>query len=225
MTTTTSKPSYIFRYFNSPGLSEGCRLLLTASGHKWTEENPAWPQEKANQPFGQMPVLVVLDEDGKADFILDQSTTIERYLARVHGFMPSDVRQAARQEQLRDQLADVHLALSLRRFVAEDKKATAIERFENLLETLFRVHGKVLQENGNNGHYFGDKLSYIDITAYGFFRSMFLWGTGVQEDLASYISNKMTPEFRKFIATVEADPLLQEHVAKSARIVSMISDN
>ncbi|KAJ2820530.1 hypothetical protein GGI24_004459, partial [Coemansia furcata] len=100
MTADNTTPSFIFRYFNTIGFGETSRLLLTAAKVDWTEEHPEWPQEKPNQPFGRLPVLIERCTDGSPDLVLSESATIERYLARTYGFLPMDPRQAALQEQL-----------------------------------------------------------------------------------------------------------------------------
>ncbi|KAJ2331957.1 hypothetical protein GGH91_006287, partial [Coemansia sp. RSA 2671] len=97
-----STSSFTLRYFNTAGLAETIRLLLTAANVDWTEEHPEWPAEKSNQPFGRLPVLIQKSDDGEADFVISESVTIERYLARTYGFLPADPRKAALQEQIRD---------------------------------------------------------------------------------------------------------------------------
>ncbi|KAJ2526334.1 hypothetical protein GGH20_003560, partial [Coemansia sp. RSA 1937] len=64
----SSKVVYILRYFDSTGLAESSRILLTAAGVEWTEEHPEWPQEKPNQPHGRMPVLIEKTTDDSPDF-------------------------------------------------------------------------------------------------------------------------------------------------------------
>ncbi|KAJ1780846.1 hypothetical protein LPJ59_007176, partial [Coemansia sp. RSA 2399] len=125
--------SYVFRYFNTPGLGETTRLMLIASGSKWTEENPEWPQEKANQPLGRLPVLVEKYADGSPDFVISESGTIERYLARSFGFFPSDPKKAVLQEQLRDQLADLPVIYMQ---VVSGANDAIKEKFDELIEKL-----------------------------------------------------------------------------------------
>ncbi|KAJ2796234.1 hypothetical protein H4R20_005597, partial [Coemansia guatemalensis] len=104
--TSVENPSYTLRYFNFIGLAETSRLLLTAGKANWTEVHPEWPEEKENQPFGRLPVLVEKRADG-SELVLSESPTIERYLARTFGFLPTDPGQSAIQEQIRDQQSDV----------------------------------------------------------------------------------------------------------------------
>ncbi|KAJ1956631.1 hypothetical protein GGI12_005259, partial [Dipsacomyces acuminosporus] len=88
----SAAPSYTLRYFNTAGISETIRLLLTAANASWTEEHPEWPQAKDQQPFGRLPVLVETSAEGKVDMVLSESKVIERYLARTYGFLPTDLK-------------------------------------------------------------------------------------------------------------------------------------
>ncbi|KAJ2535196.1 hypothetical protein EV175_006945, partial [Coemansia sp. RSA 1933] len=63
-------PSYTLRYFDAPGLAETIRVMLILSKSEWTEEHPEWPQAKASQPLGRLPVLVEQNADGSPDFVL-----------------------------------------------------------------------------------------------------------------------------------------------------------
>ncbi|KAJ2842515.1 hypothetical protein GGI22_007527, partial [Coemansia erecta] len=157
----SAEPTYTLRYFNVVGIIETIRLLLIASKANWTEVHPEWPQEKYNQPFGRMPVLIEKSANGIPDFMLTESRTIERYLARKYGFMPSDLKDAARQEQLRDLQADVGILSNEVRLGAGDE---AQKRLIYLIGQLISFHTEVLQENGNTGYFFGDKLSYADMS-------------------------------------------------------------
>ncbi|KAJ2815217.1 hypothetical protein FBU31_007006, partial [Coemansia sp. 'formosensis'] len=163
-------PSYTFCYFKVAGFGETSRLLLTAAQIDWIEENPEWPQEKPNQPFGRLPVLIERSADSSPDLVLSESATIERYIARTYGFLPIDPRQAALQEQLRDCLNDVLLAYIASMSVKDDAKAEAQTKLEGLLDKLIAVHSELLRKNGNNGHLFGSTLSFADIATYAFLR-------------------------------------------------------
>ncbi|PIA18620.1 hypothetical protein COEREDRAFT_31536, partial [Coemansia reversa NRRL 1564] len=157
-------PSYTLRYFDAIDNGESIRLLLTAANVEWKEEHPEWPREKPNQPFGRLPVLVEKSTDGSPDFIICESGNIERYIARTYGLLPADLKEAALQEQLRDQITDVITAFAdfLRAISEEDKKAR-LEAFGEILDKFIAVYSKLIQENGNTGHLFGSSLSFADI--------------------------------------------------------------
>ncbi|KAJ2754730.1 hypothetical protein GGH94_003718 [Coemansia aciculifera] len=223
MTADSTTPSYVLRYFDLIGLAETSRMLLTAAKVEWTEEHPEWPQEKPNQPFGHLPVLVEKNgaEDG-SDFILSESGSIERYLARTFKFVPTDLKQVARQEQLRDQQLDVIVAFfSQLRMVDEAKKERRGD-FDEMLDKITEIHTTLLRKNGDCGHLFGEELSYADMSAYAFYKLFIMYAVEFDADVGSLVKDKITPEILNLIRTVESDPLLEEHVAKKGSLVTHV---
>ncbi|KAJ2749697.1 hypothetical protein H4S06_004558 [Coemansia sp. BCRC 34490] len=217
---TSTQPSYVFRYFKVPGYGETSRLLLLASGCKWVEENPEWPQEKPNQPFGRLPVLVEKSEDGSPDFVLSESGTIERYLARRLGFLPSDPKKAALQEQLRDQIADVvgsYLPVAFSNY--EDGK----KKFEELLAKLKEVLPSALKNNRSSVDPEGGKITYIDLCVYGMLKSMINISDAKTPEYSSLFRDLCTPDVTKVIANVHAHPGLQAHVADDKKFFTVLA--
>ncbi|KAJ2686140.1 hypothetical protein IWW39_003832 [Coemansia spiralis] len=218
-----STSSFTLRYFNTAGLAETIRLLLTAANVDWTEEHPEWPAEKSNQPFGRLPVLIQKSDDGDADFVISESVTIERYLARTYGFLPADPRKAALQEQIRDRLTDIILAFYMQRVASDDKKNELVTKFEDLLKKQVEVSSQALRENGNNGHFFGGELTYVDIATYAFFKYLVVSVKDMQESVSELAKASLTPELHKLISVIEADPLLAAQVDKTEKLVSVLS--
>ncbi|KAJ2354187.1 hypothetical protein GGF43_003309, partial [Coemansia sp. RSA 2618] len=182
---SSGNASYTLRYFDIIGLAESSRILLTAAGVEWTEEHPEWPQEKPNQPHGRLPVLIEKSTDGSPDFVICESSNIERYLARKYGFLPADLKQAALQEQVRDLMSDVKtLFFGSVRCRSEEDKTEFFAKFEDLLETLIKVQSKLLKDNGNTGRHFGDSLSYADIISYGFYMNLMVHLARFKADVA-----------------------------------------
>ncbi|KAI9504796.1 hypothetical protein GGI25_006500 [Coemansia spiralis] len=206
----SATPSYVFRYFNTPGFGETTRLLLTIANVDWVEENPEWPQEKPNQPFGRLPVLVEKSNDGSSDFVLSESGTIERYIARKYNIIPSNPKEASRQEQLRDQMVDIIIAVSGASKGDEGAKA----KFNELSAKMKEVMAKSLKDNGNNGHFTGDKLTYIDIFVYSNFKSILNFSKQLAPEFADTFNGMITPEVEKLISTVNAEPRLQARLAE-----------
>ncbi|KAJ1752829.1 hypothetical protein IW139_005105 [Coemansia sp. RSA 353] len=221
---SSSNISYTLRYFDAIGLAESSRILLTAAGVEWTEEHPEWPQEKPNQPHGRLPVLVEKSTDGSPDFVICESTNIERYLARTYGFLPADLKQAALQEQIRDLISDV-LSLFFTQVQCKDKddKAEFQTKFEGLLETLIKVQTKLLKDNGNTGRMFGDKLSYADIITYGLYIKLVVGFVRFNADIADNVKSKLTPEIVKLISAVESDPLVAKYKSRGGSLVAAVS--
>ncbi|KAJ2493293.1 hypothetical protein IWW37_000756 [Coemansia sp. RSA 2050] len=214
--------SYIFRYFDTIGLGETIRLLLTAAKVDWTEENPEWPQEKANQPFGRLPVLIERSADGSPDFVLSESSTIERYLARTYGFLPIDPRGAALQEQLRDRQIDLIMSFRGHLTLSDSAKEEAYAKFEGLLDKMVNIHTAILRENGNTGYSFGSKLSYTDMAMYSFMKMFVIQFVQYSEKVPKLFKAKLTPELIKMASTLEADPLLEAYVSKRGRVADVV---
>lgn len=101
----SGKMSYILHYFDFPGRAEGTRLLFKLGGIPYTDKfvvRNEWPTTKQQMPFGQVPVL---EYDGK---MLAQSSTIERYVAKVANLYPSDPWEAAQADSVVDLINDVN---------------------------------------------------------------------------------------------------------------------
>ncbi|KAJ1801348.1 hypothetical protein LPJ59_000348 [Coemansia sp. RSA 2399] len=212
--------SYTLRYFDIPGLAEAPRLMLLASNSNWTEEHPEWPQEKPNQPFGRLPVLIEKCADGGPDFILCESGAIERYLARSLGFFPSDPKKAALQEQLRDQISDVRIAGT--QFVT-DPSDSAKEKFNKLLAKLKEVFPKALENNGSSASSQGTGLTYIDFYTYSFFKSAIANLAKRMPEYADSIIDLVSPEVANVISNVIAEPTLQSRVANDKSIFTFLA--
>ncbi|KAJ1831860.1 hypothetical protein IWW55_002322 [Coemansia sp. RSA 2706] len=221
---TQPNASYILRYFPSIGLAESSRLLLTAAKVEWTEEHPEWPQAKPEQPHGRLPVLVEKSADGGADFVITESSNIERYLARVYGFLPADPKQAALQEQIRDLMSDVGaFIVGYIRSEDENSKSAFLERFEALFETLLAVQTQLVKDNGSTGRLFGDDLSYADIISYGFYKNLLIGMVHLDTNIPNLAKPKLTPEIIKLLSTVEDDPLVKKHILQSDSLAAAIS--
>ncbi|KAJ2025295.1 hypothetical protein IWW57_003425 [Coemansia sp. S610] len=214
--------SYIFRYFEAISLGETIRLLLTAAKVDWTEECPEWPKEKPNQPFGRLPVLIERSADGSPDFVLSESSTIERYLARTYGFLPMDPRGAAVQEQLRDRQIDMIMSFRGHSTVSDGAKEEAYAKFEGLLDKMISIHTDILRENGNTGYSFGSKLSYTDMAMYSFMKMFFVQLVQYSEKVPRLFKAKLTPELVKLVTTLEADPLLSAYVSQRGSLATYV---
>ncbi|KAJ2784343.1 hypothetical protein GGI15_002290 [Coemansia interrupta] len=219
----SNTPSYVLRYFAATGIAETSRLLLTASNVDWTEEHPEWPQAKADQPFGRLPVLLESDGSSGSEYVLSESPTIERYLARKHGFIPNDLQLASRQEEIRDQQRDVFQAfLNVRKFEGEAKQE-ALKAYHNLVDKMFEVHSRILRENGNNGFHFGNDISFVDLGALALVRTIIdMDGGKLEQERSKYLAENLTPEFKKLVETLESNPKLQAHISET-KILSLVS--
>ncbi|KAJ1665782.1 hypothetical protein IW140_003297 [Coemansia sp. RSA 1813] len=215
-----SSTSYVFRYFNTPGFGEATRLMLLASNSKWTEENPEWPQAKPDQPFGRLPVLVEKYADGSPDFVVSESGTIERYLARTLGFFPSDPKQATLQEQLRDQMTDITILCMQIRNGAND---TIKEKLAELFVKLKEIMPKALENNGSSVSPQSNGLTYIDFVVYSFFKALLPHCIEKMPEYTDSFKNMWSPEVKKLIANVNAEPSLQSRVADDKKVFTFLA--
>ncbi|PIA18618.1 hypothetical protein COEREDRAFT_79646 [Coemansia reversa NRRL 1564] len=223
MASSTNTPSYILRYIDLIVLGESTRLLLTAANVEWTEEHPEWPKEKPNQPFCRLPVLVEKSTDGGPDFVICESGNIERYLARTYGLLPADLKEAALQEQVRDQITDViNTFVSFIEAISEEDKKARLEAFGELLDKFIAVYSVHIRNNGNTGHLFGNSLSFADIVTYVLFKNVVFGLVKFKADIADYTKPKFTPEIIKLISTVETDPKLTKFVLKSGNLSAAV---
>ncbi|KAJ2779830.1 hypothetical protein H4R18_003791 [Coemansia javaensis] len=219
-------PTYVLRYFPIIGRGEPARILLAAAGVEWAEEHPDWPQAKADQPFGHLPVLIEKTE-GRPDLVVSESGAIERFLARTYGLVPADPRQAVVQEQLRDLLADATNAF-FEHVVADKEGAGAAlqqkkrDEYEALLDMAIAHQTALLRQNGDTGRMFGAELSYADIAAYAFFKSQLTFCASLRPDLPARLRPRLTPEIARLVAAVEADPKIASYMSASESLAALL---
>ncbi|CAJ0968796.1 unnamed protein product [Ranitomeya imitator] len=101
-------PGYTLTYFPIRGRAEVIRLLLADQGASWTDDEVQmqdWAAGirdlKKNAVFGQIPRF----QDG--DFVLYQTCTILRYLARKYGISGSNEKEIAIIEMINDGVEDL----------------------------------------------------------------------------------------------------------------------
>ncbi|KAJ2024702.1 hypothetical protein H4S02_013391 [Coemansia sp. RSA 2611] len=223
MTADNTTPTYVLRYFDIIGLAETSRMLLTAAKVEWTEEHPEWPQEKPNQPFGHLPVLVEKSgAEDEEDFVLSESGSIERYLARKFNFVPTDNKQMARHEQLRDQHLDAIIAFFAQLSLVDEAKKEKREDFDVMLDKVIEIHTALIRKNDDCGYLFGEELTFADMSAYAFYKLLVMYAVTFEADVAPFVKDKITPEVLNLLRTVESDPLLHEHVEKKGSFVAHV---
>ncbi|KAJ1732802.1 transferase activity protein [Coemansia sp. Benny D160-2] len=215
-----AKPSYILRHLKNTGLGETAILMLNASKSSWTEENPKWPQEKPNQPFGRLPVLIEKSSDGSPDFALTESGAIDRYLARSLGFFPPDPKKTAHQEQLHDRIADI-IPLIVQEI--QGVNTNSKEKINELIAKLKEVLPESLTTNGSSITPGSSGLTYIDFFIYAFFRHFVTFCELKAPEYAAQFKTMLTPEVTKVISNVYAYPNLQSHVADDRKVFSFLA--
>ncbi|KAJ2160056.1 hypothetical protein GGF46_002567 [Coemansia sp. RSA 552] len=217
-------PTYVLRYFPVIGLAESSRMLLDAAKVEWIEENPEWPAEKEKQPFGRLPVLIEKSEDESPDFVISESGNIERYLARTYGFLPADLKQAALQEQLHDQVTDVVITLfSWMKAKSDEEKKDRKEKYNAIAARLLKELTRLLKKNGSTGRLFGNNLSYADIVIYASYKAIISDIPTRFPAFADAANLELSPELITLFKTVEADPLVTKRASAVDSLVAAIS--
>eukprot|EP01114_Cavostelium_apophysatum_P022339 TRINITY_DN804_c0_g1_i1.p1 TRINITY_DN804_c0_g1~~TRINITY_DN804_c0_g1_i1.p1 ORF type:complete len:201 (+),score=49.54 TRINITY_DN804_c0_g1_i1:68-670(+) len=152
-----SKPK--LTYWNGRGYGELIRLVLVDSGvdfedHRMdNDDDTEWDALKPSTPFGQAPLYT--ESDG---FVVAQSVTILRYLAKKHGLYGKDDRQAAIADMVVDGLYDHIRAIQIAK-TDEEKAAFGKEK----LPVWLGYFENILKKNG--GEYFAGTFTYADIVA------------------------------------------------------------
>lgn len=154
---------YKLTYFNGRGRAEIVRLVFAAAGVEYEDvriEKEQWPALKPSTPFGQVPVFEV---DGVK---LCQSNAIARLLARRFNLAGKTDLDQARADMLIDCYEDTVKPI-LAFFFEQDetKKAAAQKKFleEQLPVSLASLEKLLTENNGGNGYFVGDGLTWADL--------------------------------------------------------------
>jgi len=182
--------SYKLTYFDGRGAAETIRLVLTVAGVPFEDirvqyNESEWPAVKStlNLPFGQLPLF----EFG--DVRMCQSVTIARYLARKYNLVGKTDLEQARADMIVDCIEDTVKPVSsifhehdpakkeeLRKKYIEEQLPAFLDKLEVLL----------VANNGGNGYFVGDSLTWADLhllRAYGCWELML----GLQAPLSTHV--------------------------------------
>ncbi|KAJ1803597.1 hypothetical protein LPJ56_005838 [Coemansia sp. RSA 2599] len=205
--------TFVLRYFDFPARAEIIKALLTYVDADWKLESPVWPDEKAKQPTGQLPVLVENKPDG-TKFVLTDAAAIEQYLLKKYNiFAKVSVEQEARQMQLRNQILDICQYVWLYQFGgSEEVRQFAKGAFTGMAKMIVMYHEEILQKNGSNGHYVGDKIGYADVAMYAGLNAL-KTAKEFKDEVSDLFSEKNAPLINKVLRAVEDEPEMAEYVA------------
>ncbi|KAI8067143.1 hypothetical protein BC940DRAFT_319578 [Gongronella butleri] len=96
-------------YFYDGGRGSPIRDILNYVDADWTEINPDWPSGKADTPFGYIPLLNVIEDNGDK-WQLAEANIIELYLARRFNLYPhDDLKGSSLQLQIYNQITELWL--------------------------------------------------------------------------------------------------------------------
>ncbi|KAJ1967711.1 hypothetical protein IWQ62_001684 [Dispira parvispora] len=156
-------------YFPTTGRAEFARQLLEYSDADWVDRYPKeWPAEKPDTPYGKLPVLYEHQPNGET-FMLAETQAIEIYLANKFGLMGESPQEKAQRLSVYLQWYEVTIPFFTERFGSEEIKQSFQDLFIKNFEYLLVKHGELLNKNGT-GLYFGEKITAVDIQAFGLFQ-------------------------------------------------------
>lgn len=198
---------YKLTYFNGRGRAEIVRLIFAVAGQKYNDvriERDAWPGDlKDKTPFGQIPILEV------EGVTLCQSNAIALYLANEFGLAGKTALDKARAHMVIECTEDV-----LKPFLGfmfekdETRKAELKKKYveETLPKNLAGLEKILKQNNGGNGFFVGDGLTWADLGVLNL--ADWLKVIGSEGQLANY------EKLHALLARVAAVPSIAEWLAK-----------
>lgn len=195
-------------YFDFSGSrGEDCRLALHVAGVPFEDERlkgPEWQARKADVPFGALPVLTV---EGHGQ--IAQSNTILRLVGRLHGLIPSDPWEAAKQEAIMDAVEDLRMKLSplLRIKDPEEKKRAR----EEVAAGYMQEWGASVEKQIGAGPFVGgEHLGVVDIKL---FVALSSFAKGTVDHIPADVF-KNFPKLTRLFEAVKHHPKIVEWYAR-----------
>ncbi|GMS93842.1 hypothetical protein PENTCL1PPCAC_16017, partial [Pristionchus entomophagus] len=200
-------PSYKLTYFDGRARAEVARQILYLADIPFEDVRISlhdWPSLKSTTPFGQMPLLEV---DGQS---LPQSFAIFRYLAKQFGFSGDSPFESAWVDALADQHADyfreiLPVLLTIWGFTQGDRMALVKEVATPARDKYFPLLEKIAKDNGLNGHFVGDSLTWVDLLIAEHVGS-------INQHLPGFLS--AYPSVIKTVNKITSTPRLKEWIEK-----------
>ncbi|KAG0047181.1 hypothetical protein BGZ83_007729 [Gryganskiella cystojenkinii] len=204
-------------YHQVNGRAELIRNLLAFADVEWQEIFLDWRAQKPLTPFNVAPVLyettsVPSEADPSVPVILEiaESQAIERYLGQKFKLFGSNIWEehlVNRYFQSIDGFAQYFSTQVVTATPGEARVEAATEFYTKALPKFARTHERHLRENGDNGHYVGDKYTLADFKLAQVLDRILLL---VPEGLEVPISAKDTPSLWKVKETVAANPSVEK---------------
>ncbi|KAF9931056.1 hypothetical protein FBU30_010885 [Linnemannia zychae] len=159
--------TFVVKYMKANGRAGIIRPILHLSGAQYSNEFVTAEDvaaDRAALPFGHVPVLIETKPDG-TKLELGESLAIEQYLAEKFHLLGSTPEDAAVYKSIG---LNIYFELYNHCFAAKTPIQEAIadpnsDFRSKALPQFIACHERWLNKNGNNGHYFGDKLTYPDL--------------------------------------------------------------
>ncbi|KAF9113451.1 hypothetical protein BGX27_001565 [Mortierella sp. AM989] len=196
---------FTVHYFNFHGLGVCPRALLCIGEALWDNKIQTmadWPQTKETIPLGTLPVLLETNLSTGEAIAIPESGAIERYLAGKFGLLGDNVR-----EQTLNDIFYAQAVMLNTKFVEktvwtfEEVRQKALDQFlETTLPNWIKVCEKQLAENGNTGHFVGNKFTLADI------KTAVIMDTFLALESEKVLNPTFCPRLWKLKETVDSHP-------------------
>ncbi|KAJ3189674.1 hypothetical protein HK101_008775 [Irineochytrium annulatum] len=193
------------------------RILYTSTKALYLDPSLCFvPVNVANQ----LPVLTEF-ADGRQVLRLAQSKAIERYLARKHDLMGDNEHENAFLDSVLEALVDHENNWRKAKWAwknggkvkaTEEERAVLAKEFVEGVVPSLRFLERALEENGRNGHFLRDKLTYVDLHAFFVIDDMLSVSPEAAEKALVGV-----PGLMKVYETVKADSVVGPYIASEKR--------
>jgi len=139
-----------FLYWKLCARAQTPMLMLHAAevSYVWDDATAnTWPEPKAEQPFGQLPVLL------HGDRRIAQSGTITRYCAKLAGLWPEDIDEQVEADMLIEHCNDIYNMFAKCKYAGDP--AAQKEAWETLAKKKYPEHLLWLEKMLGDDAYFG----------------------------------------------------------------------
>ncbi|PIC34829.1 hypothetical protein B9Z55_014367 [Caenorhabditis nigoni] len=165
---------YKLIYFDVRGLGEVSRQLFHLAGCEFEDvkiprnDEQAWLELKKSTPFGQLPILKILDAESQNEIEIPQSSAIGRYLANQFGYAGKTPEEKAMVDAVIDQFKDFLVSQKRLTLAVRTKKSEEeINRVKEDIvtpakDTYFKILKKLL-ENNSSGFLVGNDITWADL--------------------------------------------------------------
>ncbi|KAI9241301.1 MAG: hypothetical protein BYD32DRAFT_457964 [Podila humilis] len=188
--TGDSHSTFVIKYLPLIGRAGVIHSILHLSGAEYKNEFVAKDEIAAHRekfPFGHVPVLI-------EPFLMDRPLNLH-YLAEKYNLFGSTPQETA---LIKSVATNIYLELADNLF-SKDAAAKRSEFESEVLPRFTLCHERWLDQNGNNGHYFGDRLTYADLVLVNWLRVMSKMGITIDESSSlKKVEKKLSelPEWR-----------------------------
>ncbi|KAG0353691.1 hypothetical protein BG005_007071 [Podila minutissima] len=151
-------------YFGLQARAEIPRLMLAYAGANVEHVSADWPAMKEKTRFGCLPVMFETTSNGTV-LEFAESQAIERYIAKKFNLLGENVWEEQQTNEFVSSI-DFQLTNYIKvMFAPAESRHKEAETFHQNFAKWVLFMERHLIENGNNGHFVGNKISWADLKA------------------------------------------------------------